>query len=1625
MKKLLLTLTALSVVFGYQNCHEETGWCYEVSTQQAFYMFAIANVDGDLAEVGADVIGAFCNGTMVGWFLAAESYTTVPAMGDDGSFPDYCHAGDVPTFQVYDASNGSILNGSVSEEVPGWAISEIYILGSIDAGNTFGCTDPDACNYNPDATADDGSCVEFDCAGECGGSAEVDDCGVCNGGNADMDCAGVCFGLSLDTWCDGSCAETGPVFDDCGECGGDNSSCTGCTDPLADNYDSGNIFDDGSCDYTVPAVDDLSAEPGPARVILSWSAPEQMGESSYSYDVYDDGGNVVKTVVSTTTQILNLEAGVEYCYTVVAVNDFGSSDPSNSACAVPFEAAGMTWGFQVSVTINGYDTFLETDDQNFFGVAGDATNTYDNAYDIPEAPTPVGNYVQFYFPHSSGGWANPWESNHFTQDVRLEDTEYFEHNLIVWTGEAVSNMDGDVTFTFDGINESYPGYTIYALLDGSYHSVSDGTVLGSYLNANESKSIDIILGDIVPQEPDDLISDGGDRSIALAWSHDGDDLSDIGNRYPATSYNLYRDGVLVSNLSGNSYLDDEDMEGWEGQGLLYESSYDYTLTGLNASGESTDGNYVTYSDNSVVFFAGRESNTSSTTDDNIDPVSSVAHVASEDGNNISDGVYEVPHNNDPDANLITIHIDGSGSSDADEFDSISRFGWSQTDGPGDISLDNADSDDVSFTVSNAFDGSAKSYSFNLHVEADYPIKGGIGTRTDDAQISVTILPEPNDGPDANLVVAVGYGDYHIDEMLWVVPHDGTPETITAAIGILGNGSSDPESDQITFVWNTGVEPEPFTDLNDNGVRDNNEPYIDSNGNGQWDAFEPYTTENIFVDRIAEVYTFSVVVTDAYGYSDNEEIIVLVLPEPNEAPTADAGTDQLWYMLPDDDCFATSVDGTISDPDEHYETGEPDVLSWSWSDGDPDIDHDVCLPVGEHTLTLCTADLYGANHCDDMTITILDEPAPAQVEGLSSTHSLYFIELSWLESDLTGHPIELVSDFGANAVNYEVYRDGSKIADVDEDHSGSLYYLDNGLDPSTEYCYSIVPVNSHGFSGDATSDDCESTGDRPTITVTSPNGAEIWSVDDPYPVTWSLTDNQYISRIEVYYSDERQDETSEDVFATDTGAGSLGLNVENTTLTGHAASISDVYEEASIRIAITDIGDYFGNNTDGSEDASDNVFTMSTHMLTRDITSGWHLFGTALDPFFNTMEENLSPDLGDWGSGWIAYDQDGGYTDLELTIGQGYYLAASSDFDLESLTLNGDVVTSDDFSRADLSLDGGWTLISDPLVVTVDKNRFTVTTNDETYSWEDAVDFGFVSPSVYGWDDGNVPVNNIERFQGYWIHTSRSLDLHIRPHLDDDMGRTNENDFWKLTMTASDENGVAGSDLITVGLSENATDDFKYGEDEYDLPDPMIDSYVDLFVKNFDWLGREDINGNMVETPYFTADIRTIPEYDEVQVWNVSGAAYNVTGNVKLAWSMNELDEAYNMYLVVNGNAIDMRTESSVIVSQEDISDMTILVGSGDMGINSVEIPEEFALNAAYPNPFNPVTNMTLALNADAQVKMTVYNLVGQVVDVVVDGFMNAGYHNITWDAGNIPSGVYIVKVNAGTNVSTQKVMLMK
>ncbi len=91
----------------------------------------------------------------------------------------------------------------------------------------------------------------------------------------------------------------------------------------------------------------------------------------------------------------------------------------------------------------------------------------------------------------------------------------------------------------------------------------------------------------------------------------------------------------------------------------------------------------------------------------------------------------------------------------------------------------------------------------------------------------------------------------------------------------------------------------------------------------------------------------------------------------------------------------------------------------------------------------------------------------------------------------------------------------------------------------------------------------------------------------------------------------------------------------------------------------------------------------------------------------------------------------------------------------------------------------------------------------------------------------------------------------------------------------------------------------------------------------------------------------------------------------------------------------------------------------------VSVPAEFALEQNYPNPFNPATIIKYSIPQDQQVKLNVYNLLGQNVITLVNGLQKAGQHEVNFNAANLASGVYFYKLEAGTRSSIKKMLLMK
>jgi len=109
----------------------------------------------------------------------------------------------------------------------------------------------------------------------------------------------------------------------------------------------------------------------------------------------------------------------------------------------------------------------------------------------------------------------------------------------------------------------------------------------------------------------------------------------------------------------------------------------------------------------------------------------------------------------------------------------------------------------------------------------------------------------------------------------------------------------------------------------------------------------------------------------------------------------------------------------------------------------------------------------------------------------------------------------------------------------------------------------------------------------------------------------------------------------------------------------------------------------------------------------------------------------------------------------------------------------------------------------------------------------------------------------------------------------------------------------------------------------------------------------------------------------------------------------------------------------LVAYDEDIMDAT------SIDPEAVVIPQAFGLNPVYPNPFNPSTTVSWTLDQTSDVDLTVYDVMGREVAVLMSGTMEARTHQLTWDASNLSSGVYFVQLTTPAGVDIQKVMLLK
>ena len=231
-------------------------------------------------------------------FNNPESFISTPTTGP----VLYTHIFTIPGLYNYDCSVGSHAQNGMA--------------GTVTV-NLGGCTDPNAFNYDSLATYDDGSCLYPDCNGIAYGTSLLDSCGVCQ--QAYIYDVVLHTVVLLDDTFNLSLSPTeilvmpndpmNPYW---------NSSCSGCTDPLATNYDSTATIDDGSCTYPLPSIDALVSD-------ISCN-----GQNDGYINITVTGGVLPLSYQwsngSSNEDIYNLTSGT---YSVIVTDNLGFSDSAS------------------------------------------------------------------------------------------------------------------------------------------------------------------------------------------------------------------------------------------------------------------------------------------------------------------------------------------------------------------------------------------------------------------------------------------------------------------------------------------------------------------------------------------------------------------------------------------------------------------------------------------------------------------------------------------------------------------------------------------------------------------------------------------------------------------------------------------------------------------------------------------------------------------------------------------------------------------------------------------------------------------------------------------------------------------------------------------------------------------------------------------------------------------------------------------------------------------------------------------------------------------------------------------------------------------------------------------------
>ena len=186
---------------------------------------------------------------------------------------------------------------------------------------------------------------------------------------------------------------------------------------------------------------------------------------------------------------------------------------------------------------------------------------------------------------------------------------------------------------------------------------------------------------------------------------------------------------------------------------------------------------------------------------------------------------------------------------------------------------------------------------------------------------------------------------------------------------------------------------------------------------------------------------------------------------------------------------------------------------------------------------------------------------------------------------------------------------------------------------------------------------------------------------------------------------------------------------------------------------------------------------------------------------------------------------------------------------------------------------------------------------------------------------------------------------------------------------------------------------------------------------------EDIPFKFIENPsdqtYInTSDIEFVGNSHN-NVWAVFGDIIYFSSDFGDTWEKYSFEGNihFDDMVFVDENIGWLLTRSGIFITNNNGNMLT--------SVEATEVPNQYKLYQNYPNPFNPTTKISYQIPTSGNVKITIYDLLGNEVSELINENKNAGYHEVDFNANNLSSGVYFYQIFAGNFIQSRKMILLR